>query len=84
MIRKTSQEMPPSFHFDYVLVASLLDALMKCNDISAAESLFNRMTKKTLSMYGAMMKGKNIELLSKTPLMITGRFHQKSTTNQSH
>ncbi|CAF5038716.1 unnamed protein product, partial [Rotaria socialis] len=38
---------------------------MKCGDVTSAKSLFDRSTKKTISMYGAMMKGFIINNLSK-------------------
>ena len=43
---------------DPILVTSLLDALMKCGDVPSAQLFFDRSTRKDLSMYGAMMKGK--------------------------
>ena len=39
------------------LVTSLLDALMKCGDVSSAQLVFDRSPRKVLPMYGAMMKG---------------------------
>ena len=40
-----------------ILVTSLLDALMKCGDVSSAQLYFDRSPRKVLPMYGAMMKG---------------------------
>ena len=40
------------------LVTSLLDALMKCGDVKSAEFIFDEVNRKTLAMYGAMMKGR--------------------------
>lgn len=39
------------------LLTSLLDALMMCSDVKSAESVFNTCKKKTLEMFGVMMKG---------------------------
>ena len=55
--KKISQECPKSFYSNPRLETSLLDALMKCGDMKAAESIFNKSTEKVLPMYGAMMKG---------------------------
>ena len=41
------------------LLTSLLDALMKCGDVQSAESVFTRLTKKSLQMCAAMMTGNN-------------------------
>ncbi|CAF4069265.1 unnamed protein product, partial [Rotaria sp. Silwood1] len=42
---------------DYYILASLIHLYMQCGDVVNAESLFNKTKKKTLSIYGAMMKG---------------------------
>jgi hypothetical protein len=57
LIRKVSEQMPKSFHSNPRVLTSQLDALMKCGDITYAESLFNSLIKKDSGMYGAMMKG---------------------------
>jgi hypothetical protein len=59
LTKKISKEMPKSFYSNPYLLTSLLDAFMKCGDVAAAQSLFDASTKKDLTMYGAMMKGKN-------------------------
>ncbi|CAF4437669.1 unnamed protein product, partial [Adineta steineri] len=56
-----SIEIPKSFRSNPLLIASLLDALMKCGDTKQAESLFDKTTNKTIQMYGAMMNGFNLE-----------------------
>ena len=48
---------PESFYSNVRLITSLLDALMKCGDVTSAETFFIQSTRKDLSMYGAMMKG---------------------------
>ena len=50
--------MPKSFHSNPYVLASLIDVLMKDGDVSDAQRLFNRSTKKDLAMYGTMMKGR--------------------------
>ncbi|CAF1145535.1 unnamed protein product [Adineta steineri] len=57
LAKKVSSAIPKSFHSNSILMASLLDALMKCGDIEHAESLFDKTTNKTIQMYGAIMKG---------------------------
>jgi hypothetical protein len=57
--KKISKQMPKSFHSNPYVLTSLLDAFMKCGDVADAQSLFDTSTKKVMSVYGAMMKGKN-------------------------
>jgi hypothetical protein len=59
LIKKTSKQIPKSSYSNPRLLTSLLDALMKCGDITSAQTLFDTSTKKTLPMYGVMMKGNN-------------------------
>ncbi|CAM2728313.1 unnamed protein product [Rotaria socialis] len=42
---------------DSYLLASLIHLYMQCGEVAQAQSLFDVSTKKTLSIYGAMMKG---------------------------
>ena len=62
LVKKVSKEMPESFYSNPRLLTSLLDALMKCGDVKHAELLFHKLTRKTLPMYGAMMKGHELFL----------------------
>ena len=39
------------------LQTSVIDALMKCSDVNAAETLYNQIEVKSISVQGAMMKG---------------------------
>ncbi|CAF1464338.1 unnamed protein product [Rotaria sordida] len=57
LTKKVSSQMPKSFYSNLRLLTSLLDALIKCGDVTHAQSLFDASTKKILPMYGAMMKG---------------------------
>ena len=59
LVKKVSKEMAKSFYSNPRLLTSLLDALIKCDDIKEVESLFNSTTNKTSSMYGVMMNGYN-------------------------
>ncbi|CAF3783868.1 unnamed protein product [Rotaria sordida] len=57
LVNHVSSQMPKSSYSNTRLLTSLLDVWMKCGDVTNAELLYNKSTKKTLSMYGAMMKG---------------------------
>ncbi|CAF1455475.1 unnamed protein product [Rotaria sordida] len=57
LVNNVSSQMPKSSYSNTRLLTSLLDVWMKCGDVTNAELLYNKSTKKTLSMYGAMMKG---------------------------
>ncbi|CAF4506002.1 unnamed protein product, partial [Rotaria magnacalcarata] len=59
LVKKVSKEIPKSLYSNPHLLTSLLDALMKCGDVTDAESLFYTLKEKVLPMYGAMMKGIN-------------------------
>ena len=52
------RKMPVSYSCNEYILASLIDALMKCGDVESAEDIFNRSTVKNQAVYGAMMKGK--------------------------
>ena len=73
LVKKVSREMPKSFYSNLRLVNSLLDALVKCDDVKQAESLFNRSRKKTLQMYTTMMTGYN---KANDPSKALDLFHQ--------
>ncbi|CAF0958073.1 unnamed protein product [Adineta steineri] len=57
LVKNVSSKLQKSSYSDLNLLTSLIDALMKCGDVIHAQSLFDNSTKKTLFMYGAMMKG---------------------------
>jgi hypothetical protein len=80
LIKKVYKTLPKSFYSNDRLLTSLLDALMKCADITYAESLFNSSTKKDSEMYGAMMKGLYSFLFSinsKSFAFFSSRLYQK-------
>ncbi|CAF2053131.1 unnamed protein product, partial [Rotaria magnacalcarata] len=55
LVKKISKQIPKSFYSNPHLLTSLLDALMKCGDVTHAESLFYSSKEKLVPMYGAMM-----------------------------
>ncbi|CAF1163262.1 unnamed protein product [Adineta steineri] len=57
LVNQVSNKIPKLFYSNSILIASLLDALMKCGDVKHAELLFDKSKIRVLSMYGAMMKG---------------------------
>ncbi|CAF1222236.1 unnamed protein product [Adineta steineri] len=78
LVNKVSNEIPNSFRSNHLLIASLLDALMKCGDIKQAESLFDKTTNKTIEMYGAMMNGFN---LGNNPFKTLNLFNKMKVDN---
>jgi pentatricopeptide repeat protein len=57
LVKEIAINLPNSLDIHPNLMTSLLDALMKCGDVKSAEAVFIRMTKKSVGMYGAMIKG---------------------------
>ena len=57
LLKKISNELPPSFYSNVQLLTTLIDGLMKCGDVKHAESIFYSSKEKSLEMYGAMMTG---------------------------
>ncbi|CAF4323257.1 unnamed protein product, partial [Rotaria magnacalcarata] len=57
LLKTISSKIPNSFYMDSYLLCSLIDAFMKCGDVTSAKLLFDRSTKKTLPMYRAMITG---------------------------
>ncbi|CAF1636145.1 unnamed protein product, partial [Rotaria magnacalcarata] len=64
LLKSISSKISNSFYSDPYVVTSLIDAFMKCGDVTSAEASFDRSTKKTTPVYGAMMKGFIINNLS--------------------
>ena len=58
LIRSFRPKMPTSFYSNPRLLTSLIDALMKCEDVETAEILFNEVQVKSIPLYGAMIKGR--------------------------
>ncbi|CAF3372608.1 unnamed protein product [Rotaria socialis] len=57
LLKTVSSKIPNSFYMDSYLLCSLIDAFMKCGDVTSAKLSFDRSTKKTLPMYRAMITG---------------------------
>ncbi|CAM4865239.1 unnamed protein product [Rotaria socialis] len=55
LLKTVSSKIPNSFYMDSYLLCSLIDAFMKCGDVTSAKLSFDRSTKKTLPMYRAMI-----------------------------
>ena len=58
-VKRVLSTLPESSLSNPILLTSLLDALMKCGDVSSAQLFFDQSATKSVSMYGAMMKGKD-------------------------
>ncbi|CAF2063555.1 unnamed protein product [Rotaria magnacalcarata] len=57
LVKNVSSNIPKTFHQNPFIQTSLIDALMKCGDTLAAQSLFDTIKARNLFIYGAMMKG---------------------------
>ena len=57
-VKAVLSTLPKSSLSNPILLTSLLDALMKCGDLPSAQFFFDQTTTKSVSMYGAMMKGR--------------------------
>ncbi|CAF4583839.1 unnamed protein product [Rotaria sp. Silwood2] len=60
LVKTVASNISQSLHSVSNVLTSLLDAYMKCSDVTSAELVFQTQTKKTVSMYGAMMKVNNM------------------------
>jgi pentatricopeptide repeat protein len=60
LIKKVSSTIPESFYSKSFVSSSLLDAFIKCGDISSAETLFAKMEKNVIN-YGNLMNAFNKE-----------------------
>ena len=58
MGQKLLEELPDTLLDDSVLISSAIHMLMKFGDVPQAERLFQKLNKKSIVTYGAMMKGK--------------------------
>ena len=77
--REVLKQMPRSFLDHENLVNSAMDMLMKFGDVAEAESLFERLKRKSVVSYGALMKGNshNVPSLEGVKLIVSFRIcHQ--------
>lgn len=65
LLKKISSKTSKDFYLNSQFVCSLIDAFMKCGDINSAQLLFDKLTYKSIFIYGAMMKGNQYYDLSK-------------------
>ncbi|UJR15099.1 hypothetical protein I4U23_002066 [Adineta vaga] len=56
-VKNVWKSIPSKFYTNTNLVASLIDALMKCGDVENARSVFDSCKSKTIHMFGALMDG---------------------------
>ncbi|CAF3306967.1 unnamed protein product [Rotaria socialis] len=75
LIKIVSSNISKSFHSSPYVVTSLIDAFMKCGDMKNAQAVFQASTKKTLSMYAAMMAGFNKNELAEKAVDIFNGIH---------
>ncbi|CAF4424982.1 unnamed protein product [Rotaria magnacalcarata] len=57
LINTASKNMPQSYYSNTCLITSLLNALMKCRDITHAQTIFDKSKEKLSSMYEVMIEG---------------------------
>jgi pentatricopeptide repeat protein len=62
------RQMPNLFHDDIVVIGSAINMLMKFGDVHEAERLFDLVSRKSRTLYGAMMNGYNLNGLSERAL----------------
>ncbi|CAF3445944.1 unnamed protein product [Rotaria socialis] len=60
LLKSISSVISSSFYSNHYVLTSLIDAFIKCGDVKSAKSLFDKSTRKTLPMYGALMAGLTI------------------------
>ena len=63
LIRLLRSKMPTSFYSNPGLLTSLIDALMKCEDVQSAEIIFKKVQAKSVPLHGAMIKGRKMTVL---------------------
>lgn len=63
LIKIAFDNLPKSYYANERILTSLIDALMKCGDTATAESVFNSIKNRTLSIVGAMMKSRTVTFL---------------------
>ena len=57
LARRAAPNVVKSFLSDSYLVTALIDALMACGDVEAAELIFGKLNRKNQYMFGVMTKG---------------------------
>lgn len=57
VIKKVCAKMPRSCLHNQILLTSLIDAFVKCGDMSSAETYFEQLKTDDVKMSGGMMKG---------------------------
>ena len=57
LVKTVSSKMSKSCHSNSQLLTSLIDALMQCGDVVAAEQAFEKLPEKTQCTFGVMIKG---------------------------
>ena len=76
--KKLVDQMLNKFQHDSYLDSSAIHMLMKFGDVTGAEALFEMIKKKNTVLYGAMMKGYNI---NNDPLQSLYLFHEMKRQN---
>lgn len=56
-IKNIQKTIPQSFYPNRWFTTSLIDALAKCNDVQAAQIVFDSSSHRHIELYGALMQG---------------------------
>ncbi|CAF1658967.1 unnamed protein product, partial [Rotaria magnacalcarata] len=84
LLKSISSKISNCFYSDPYVVTSLIDAFMKCGDVTSAKALFDRSTKKALSMYGAMMTGLTINGQEEEAIDMFNEIHLDELHRENH
>ena len=82
LAKKVFEEIPKHLYSSLYVLTSLIDASMKCGDVTYAEALFNKSPKKDITIYGAMMQGNNGNLLFVCAVFLS-RFYKEPSGRKS-
>ncbi|CAM4802829.1 unnamed protein product [Rotaria magnacalcarata] len=84
LLKSISSMIPNSFYSNHYVLTSLIDAFIKCGDVKSAKSLFDKSTKKTLPMYGALMTGLTINDREEEAIAIFNEIHLNELHRENH
>ncbi|CAF4703158.1 unnamed protein product [Rotaria magnacalcarata] len=84
LLKSISSKISNSFYSNPYVVTSLIDAFMKCRDVTSAKALFDRSTKKTISMYGVMMTGLTINDQEEEAIDMFNEIHLDELHRENH
>ncbi|CAF1975528.1 unnamed protein product [Rotaria magnacalcarata] len=84
LLKTISPKFCNTFYSNPYVLTSLIDAFMKCGDVTSAKSLFDKSTKKTLLVYGAMMTGLIVNDQEDEAIAIFNEIHLDEFYRENH